>query len=771
MAPTLRQITRHLQGLVLICGWKEVVELSHCWLVAYWAICTVKEPSPLLEDTLLTFAPPRIYYHETSAMPDRKFQFGVFEVHERSGELRKHGVKIRVQEQPFQILVLLLQHPNEIVGREEIRAKLWPENTFVDFDNAISSAVRKLREALSDTADNPRFIETLSRRGYRFIGQIAGQSPVPSPPKRIRIKIVASAAGALAILGFASWWLRSRPQPAALQMTPLPLTAAQGWEMQPSFSPDGNQIAYAWDETGTGNNSHLDAIGTRNNAHIFVKLIGSGSPVQVTSGAKADSYPAWSPDGRTLAFVRFLDHGNALYMIPPLGGADRKVAGGYFVDGTSWSPDGKFLAVADRKSPDDLPSLYLLSTENGERLRLTTPPNVKTEDRDPAFSPNGRTLLFTRCHETYTCGLYLLDLSPGYRPTAAPRPLWEESDRIRGAAWTSDGKEVVYAIYRQAGLGSQLMRIRLGASATPQPLAYTGGRVATPAVTQRGNRLAYIHVLGDFDIRQLQPGKPPRRFASSTRYEGLPQYSPDGKRVAFTSDRSGQLEIWVCAADGANPVQLTNFRDTSGTPRWSPDGSSLVFDRHLNGVWHVFVMAADGGASRRLTWEDSDEVIPSWSRDGKWIYYASDRTGRYEIWKASAKGGQGTQITHNGGWTAFESYDGRSLYYTKNLDSLDYQSGLWTLPIRGGQEHLVLESVCCRTFSVMEDGIYYVPVPGSGDRTSLRFYDFAAGKSREVTAIDEYVREGATVSPDRKTFLVGAATQVGSNIMIVDNFR
>jgi len=83
----------------------------------------------------------------------------------------------------------------------------------------------------------------------------------------------------------------------------------------------------------------------------------------------------------------------------------------------------------------------------------------------------------------------------------------------------------------------------------------------------------------------------------------------------------------------------------------------------------------------------------------------------------------------------------------------------------------VLESVCCRTFSVMEDGIYYVPVPGSGDRTSLRFYDFAAGKSREVTAIDEYVREGATVSPDRKTFLVGAATQVGSNIMIVDNFR
>ena len=380
-------------------------------------------------------------------------------------------------------------------------------------------------------------------------------------------------------------------------------------------------------------------------------------------------------------------------------------------------------------------------------------------------------LLFTRCRETYACGLYLLDLSSGYQPTAGPRPLWEGSDRIRGADWTSDGKEVVYAMYREAGLGSQLMRIRLGASAAPEPLAYTGGDVATPAIALRGNRLAYIHVSDDFDIFQLQPGKPPHRFASSTRYDGLPQYSPDGKRVAFCSRRSGKQEIWVCAADGANPVQLTNSRNSSGTPRWSPDGSSLAFDRHLNGVWHVFVMASDGGASRRLTSEDSDEVIPSWSRDGKCVYYASDRTGRYEIWKAPAKGGQGTQITHNGGWTAFESYDGRSLYYTKNLDSFDYQSGLWTLPIRGGQERLVLESVCCRTFSVMEDGIYYVPVPRAGKDASLRFYDFATGKNREVAAIKEYVREGATVSPDRKTFLFGAATQVGSNIMIVDNFR
>jgi Tol biopolymer transport system component/DNA-binding winged helix-turn-helix (wHTH) protein len=703
-------------------------------------------------------------------MLGRRFQFGAFEVDQGLGELRKHGIKIRVQEQPFQILVLLLERPNEIVGREEIRARLWPENTFVDFDNAISSAVRKLREALSDSADNPRFIETLARRGYRFIGQIAVQSAAPPVPRPTRIKAVAIGAGALLILGASTWWLRPHAQSKATEPTPVPLTAAPGWEMQPSFSPDGTQIAYAWDETGTKNNTSINPIGTVDNAHIFVKLIGSGTPVQVTSGANADSYPAWSPDGRSLAFVRSLNQGDALFLIPPLGGSERKVADGYFVNGSSWSPDGKFLAVADRKSPNDPPSLYLISTEDGERLRLTTPPNVKTEDRDPAFSPDRRTLLFIRCHERYACGLYLLDLSPGYRPRASPRPLKEENSRIDRAAWTSHGKEVVYAAFSESAT-FRLSRISLGPAAAPQRLAYPGARVFNPAIALPADRLAYAQSLSNEDILQIQPGTPPRGFASSTRFEGLPQYSTDGRRVAFCSDRSGQMEIWVCAADGSHPVQLTNFQDWSGTPRWSPDGTSLAFDRHLKGVWHVLVMASDGGASRRLTSNDSDEVVPSWSRDGKWIYYASNRTGRYEIWKAPAKGGQGTQVTRNGGWTAFESYDGQSLYYTKNLDSLDHQSGLWTLSVRGGPERLVLESVCCRAFSVMEDGIYYSPVPGPGEGSSLRFYDFATRENREVAAIDEYVRNGLAVSPDRKTFLFGAATQVGSNIMIVDNFR
>jgi Tol biopolymer transport system component len=174
--------------------------------------------------------------------------------------------------------------------------------------------------------------------------------------------------------------------------------------------------------------------------------------------------------------------------------------------------------------------------------------------------------------------------------------------------------------------------------------------VFKPAIARSGNRLAYTQDFFDRDIWQVEPGKLPRSFVSSTRQEYNPQYSPDGKRVAFSSNRSGQMEIWVGDEAGGSLVQLTRFEEFSGSPQWSPDGQSIAFDRHMKTGWHIFVMASDGGQVRQLTSDDGDEVIPNWSRNGDSIYYASNRTGRYEIWRAPAKGGKGVQITRRGGW-------------------------------------------------------------------------------------------------------------------------
>jgi Tol biopolymer transport system component/DNA-binding winged helix-turn-helix (wHTH) protein len=706
------------------------------------------------------------------------YRFGSFELNPLEGELRKHGVHIKLQDQPLQILILLVQHPGNVVTREEIQNRLWPPGTHVDYDNAINSAVRKLRDALGDSSENPRFIETLARRGYRFVGQIetprtekplesitTGQVPTKSrvDSKRKSKFVLLACAAFLVIATAAGWWLlRAHSLGEPTQLTAVPLTAATGWENGASFSPDGNQMAYLWNrsENGTGYDQH-----------IYVKSIGAGKPLQLTADARPDGFPAWSPDGSMIAFFRYRDLTTDIYLVPPLGGAERKVAEGYFGI-ISWSPDSRYLAASESGSPPlGSSSLYLVAVENGNKMRLTTPPDPKTQDMDPVFSPDGRLLLFTRCAATDRCGLYLLDLAADYRPVGGPRLLREHLGDIAGAAWTTDGREVLYSLSTDGKGTYHLMKVRVGTGAQVQRLEFAVAQAWWPAIARRGNRLAYTEGLHNIDIWQIRPGEPPRSFASSTRDDFNPQYSPDGKRVAFSSNRSGVMQIWVCDQDGGNPTQLTRFETgPSGTPRWSPDGRWIAFDRQLRNGYRIFVMAADGGQVRRLTPEEgeSDEYIPSWSRHGNWIYYGCNRTGRDEVWKAPAQGGQGTQVTHNGGFVAFESSDGQSLYYTKSDDN----PGIWVQPRAGGQERLIVESIISRSFAVMDEGIYYfVPNNKPDGSASLRLHSFATGKNVEIAPINQQIDTGMTVSPNRKTILFSTLVRSGSNLMVVDNFR
>jgi dipeptidyl aminopeptidase/acylaminoacyl peptidase len=325
----------------------------------------------------------------------------------------------------------------------------------------------------------------------------------------------------------------------------------------------------------------------------------------------------------------------------------------------------------------------------------------------------------------------------------------------------------------EADFNYHLMKIRIGAAgAIPERLPYIAEQVYRPSIPTHGNRLAYSQDFFDADIWEIQPGKPPRPFASSTRLDFLPQYSPDGSRIAFCSDRSGQMEIWTSDHDGRNPAPLTNSSEHSCSPQWSPDGHWIAFDRHMKDTWHIFLMAADGGQEHQLTSDDTGEMVPNWSRDGRWLYFASNRTGRFEIWKMPSAGGERMQVTHNGGWTAFESFDGRSLYYTKNLNNHDDYSGLWVLPLNtAGEERRILDSIPSRSFTVTQDGIYYIPTPAEDGSTSLRFRNFATGTDQPIAPIKRDFFGGLTVSPDRQTILFSMATRTGSNVMIVDNFR
>jgi len=293
-----------------------------------------------------------------------------------------------------------------------------------------------------------------------------------------------------------------------------------------------------------------------------------------------------------------------------------------------------------------------------------------------------------------------------------------------------------------------------------------------PAINFKADRLAFSRRLTHANIWRLESGGKPAPFlTSSSAQDDSPQYSPDGRRIAFTSSRQvANTAVWVANADGTAPAQITNLGSPwSGTPRWSPDGRWLAFDAFERGRgWDVWVVEASGNSPRQLTHGPADNDIPSWSRDGSSIYFESKRSGRPEIWRMPAGGGAAVQVTRNGGWVAFESTDGKTLYYTLSERGAE---GLYAKPLPDGEEKQVLnEGVAGRGFAVLSDGIYYLHQLGL-NRYDIRFHEFASGQTRIVSEIEGTLELGLAVSPDRKTFLFTKYSDAGADLMLIENFR
>jgi len=257
---------------------------------------------------------------------------------------------------------------------------------------------------------------------------------------------------------------------------------------------------------------------------------------------------------------------------------------------------------------------------------------------------------------------------------------------------------------------------------------------------------------------------------ASTQFDGGQQFSPDGRRIVFTSTRSGSYEIWVCDSDGSNPRQLTFFGGPdTGTPRWSLDGRQIVFDSTPQGHSDIFVVSAEGGRPRRLTTESSNDCVPSWSRDGRWIYFASDRTGAWQVWKMPAEGARAVQVTKQGGFAAFESLDGRTLYYAKGQN----RPGLWKVSVEAGEETQILPQPAAywwRCWGLTAEGIYFY----NAGTKAIEFFSFATHKVTQIVKPEKPpgdARMGFAVSSDGRWILYAQIDNVASDIMLVENFR
>jgi serine/threonine protein kinase len=571
----------------------------------------------------------------------------------------------------------------------------------------------------------------------------------------------------IAGLAFAAWLLsRGNPKQMAPFRTTV-LTSYPGIETSPNFSPDGNQVAFSW------NGERQD------NYDIYIKLVASPGCLRLTTDPAWDGSPAFSPDGQSIAFIRILKDRFIIIQIPAIGGTERTLAEIDNVGGLSWLgdvewfggggpslawfPDGQWIAA---------PGLALISATTREVRRLTSLLEDTWSMWDPAVSPDGRTLAFSYTYSPSIWEIYLLNLTADLKPEGEPRRLTFLNRNSSNPVWTANGREIVFSssfIFRPS-----LWYVAAFGSGEPQPLLPAGGEDSFPAISRQGNRLAFSRKITDINMGHLtlsksgSMGNPPELFLYSSRDELNPQFSLDGRKIVFESSRTGVHGIWVSNADGTNAVEVFSQPGKhAGTPRWAPDGQRLVFDANIDGELVPYIMLASGGKPIRLAGALGGDIIPSWSSDGNWIYFTSARSGRSQIWKAPVEGGEAVQVTKNTGQVAFESRDGRFVYFT----SSGADSSLWRVPVGGGEERQLLPSVFLRNYAVMDDGLYFIPRPDAGGKASLQFFDFATNTVKTVASLSGRLAIGMTVSPDRLSVIYSRIDESGSDLVLIENFR
>jgi Tol biopolymer transport system component len=597
--------------------------------------------------------------------------------------------------------------------------------------------------------------------------------PPPKSPRRLFVTLI-SASGLLVVCAAIWIGVARQPPPSGGEPKIVPLTSDPGSEIGASFSPDGNQVAFAWKREG------------RQDFDIYVKVVGSSDLLQLTDTPEWDVSPAWSPTGREIAFHRTGPQGECgIYVVSPLGGAERRVTeltgSGRSTPGCenycgcwtinpklpsaqfSWSPDGKWLAHS---------GISLIEMATGTQRRLSFP-GERQFDSFPAFSPDGESLAFVRITGSAVHDIYVVAARGG-----EPRRIATPGHLIFGLSWTADGRDIVYSAGQWELSDASLWRVSVSGG-PPRRVVEARERAWLPSVAPRGDRLAFTRRVSDLNIWRVKRGEGSAQAASSrliasTWVDSAPVFSPDGQRITFTSERSGTQQVWICDRDGSNSRQLTFFpAPGAGLSTWSPDGRQIAFNSQVRKNHDIYVVGIDGGAPRQLTVETTNEAAPSWSRDGEWVYFASTRTGRHEIYKIPSRGGTSVQLTKGGGNRPVESPDGQYVIY-EGGPAAPREFGVWRVPVNGGAETLLLDSPGSR-WALVKDGLYFYQQEQNGDmagRWFLTFHEFATSKRYQVAPIGiPLLGHRPAVSPDGRTILHPQLDMNDGDVMLIEGFR
>ena len=567
----------------------------------------------------------------------------------------------------------------------------------------------------------------------------------PAAPRRSPW-IIPAAVAVLAAAGLAGFLFYPRGKPAA-DLKAIPVTSFAGREVTPAISPDGKQVAFAWD--GPAESDNFD---------IYVKLTGTGDPLRLTSGPGSSANPVWSPDSRFIAFSRFGKE-TGLYVVPSLGGTARKISDSRANrQGMAWSKDSRWIAFAD------FHALSVLNVESGQKHKLELPAPHDKGHAHPAFptlSPDGKRLAFVTDRKAFS--IWTFDVDPSLKPTSQAVEIVGGYFRITGLDWTPDGKEIVFAASQGGPSALYRATISAGSSSTILPGAGDHANSPTLAASEGAIRIAYAHSDTDTNLwrRDLQPPAAASviRALASSRFESNPAFSPNGSQIAFGSGRSGLPEIYVSNADGSGLLQLTS-NGPNFLPVWSPDGTRILIGRIVDGKRYIYSISPRGGPAALI---QKGAYFYSWSHDGKWIIFGLDTDSDHpQLARIPSSGGKLEMIGKASPTspTLGDSPDGKVLYY---LD----RGKLWQAPVDGTKESVLLALADHVHISQASRGFHI----WDHETGIINFLPLANWQKREFARLDDKKANTFAVSPDGKTLIYSRADQSTEDIMVIDGFR
>ena len=715
--------------------------------------------------TLAYMAPEQIQGGEVDSRSDI-FAFGVLFFEILSGHLPFRGeheaamMYSIINEDPENIQKYIPDASAELSVLLKTALEKNPEDRY----QQMSDVVRDLR----------RLKKQSSRVSYpAYSGEYQKFEAAKSQSTGSRKIIIALSASAVVILIAVAAIVFFNPfatREPVVPMTIVPLNGLPGVQMTPAISPNGEEVAFAWNG------------GKGENFNIYVQIIGTYDPQKLTSDSANNGMPVWTPDGRSIMFFRWkrssansVTGTGYIVLIPARGGTEKillavknmappaydQVTHGYYptVPAFSKSPKEFFSYSWDKGFHI---ALYDGTTYNNQPLEIIThPPDNYLGDLCSRLSPDGSMLAFIRLKSDFDD--FELHVMP--YPHGASKKLAEIKGFIGGLSWTPDGKEII------VGADNKFMRVSSHDGAQ-KPVDVTSGLfVADPSISLVGNQLAFTrksirwHDLFRLDVHHPHKnGLVPVKVVSSSLENNFGKISPDEKRIVFVSKRTGTNQIWVSDIDGTNAIPIVVASETHPPhPSWSPDGSFIMFEDMNSGIG---VVSSSGGTPINIS--KSIAYMPRYSANGEWIYFCSNKNNYNQIWKVFINGSKEVQVTKNGGDAAFESPDGKWVYYSRFWYA---DKGICRIPAEGGEEQKIIDKVVYRDSWVLkENGIYYfIEMPTKYD---LFFFEFKSGKTTKMGDFNKNTTSAYfDISLKEDWMLFSQSEETESNIMLLENFK